>query len=490
MAIPMPIKDLGFTAGLPSMQLKDGKSVIIGESAALKTVFRQLERIAKVDVPILLVGETGTGKELAARFVHYQGIRGSRKSTYLAVNALTIPPDLAESILFGHEKGSFTGATSRREGLFTQADNGTLFLDEIGELPLAVQGKLLRILEDGNVYPLGATEGTHVDVRMITATNRNLLQDVYDGRFKDDLFYRLATIPIMIPSLRERRDDIPHIATYYVRVYNNDFKTNIEGFNTAAMNLLQQYSWPGNIRELQNVLRRAVLYRQTGEVRLEDIVFDEDIFPAIRRGAEIVASDSVTPIPTAIETKANGKLPYDKYILPIPIFELAKKIDQDVNVLNHIVDANKSIIYSVAFGGEQQTRVIYLGEGNIHLFTAACEPGVREQLECELRESKFSRFCRRPHKLYNATSLMEEPESHKSIPQITKTVEENPELIVHKGARRLYFIVPTDRVTSFIPRRGDSAERTEQLIERITSQYNLEFMTPYFGVSNGHRHGH
>ena len=242
---------------------------MLGNSPAMKAVLEQVSEVAASGATVLLLGESGTGKELVARAIHWNGPRAS--SSFVPVNCAAIPDALLESELFGHEKGSFTGATQRRHGLVAEADGGTLFLDEIAEMPLALQAKLLRVLQDRTVRPVGAREETAVDVRVICATNRDLQDLVRAGRFREDLYYRLAVIPIRLPSLRERPEDIPLLAAHFVERAATTLGKRIDGFDDEAAAWLAQHRWPGNVRELENVVERAVTLARGSRIVLGDL---------------------------------------------------------------------------------------------------------------------------------------------------------------------------------------------------------------------------
>jgi len=230
---------------------------IVGESLAMKKVLSQAEQVARTDSTVLLQGETGTGKELLARAIHRLSSRKDRP--LVTVNCASLPPTLIESELFGREKGAYTGALTKLIGRFEVADGSTLFLDEIGELPLELQGKLLRVLEEGNFERLGSTKTIHVNVRIIAATNRDIGEEVKAGRFRKDLYYRLNVYPIAIPPLRERRGDIPMLVWAFVKEFENKMGKRIESISKKSIEALQSYSWPGNIRELRNVIERAII---------------------------------------------------------------------------------------------------------------------------------------------------------------------------------------------------------------------------------------
>jgi transcriptional regulator with GAF, ATPase, and Fis domain len=230
---------------------------IVGHSPALRRVLQQVERVAVTDTTVLILGETGTGKELIARAIHGHSARKDRP--LVKVNCAALPPTLIESELFGHEKGAFTGALARRIGRFELADAGTIFLDEIGELPLDLQAKLLRVLQDGEFERLGSVRTTTVNVRVIAATNRQLVQQVAAGNFREDLYYRLNVFPVMVPPLRERREDVPLLVWYFVTKCRGKLGKAIERIPERAMAALVAYHWPGNIRELANVIERAII---------------------------------------------------------------------------------------------------------------------------------------------------------------------------------------------------------------------------------------
>ena len=250
------------------IKLEYNYTKIIGQSDALKYVLYKVQQIASSDTTVLILGETGTGKELIARAVHDLSLRNKR--TLVKVNCAALPANLIESELFGHEKGAFTGSLSRHQGRFEVADGGTFFLDEIGELPLDLQGKLLRVLQDGEFERLGSTRTIKVDTRIIAATNRNLEEEVSKGRFREDLWYRLNVFPITSPPLRDRRDDIPLLVDFYVRKIAKRMGKTIDIIPVLTMDALQQYHWPGNVRELENVLERAVINSSGPKLRLID----------------------------------------------------------------------------------------------------------------------------------------------------------------------------------------------------------------------------
>ena len=242
---------------------------ILAKSARMQEIFRTITKIAEYKTTVLVTGESGVGKELVARAIHRRSTR--RGGPFVAVNCGAIPENLLESELFGHKKGAFTDAVHDRRGLFEEATNGTLFLDEIGELPLGLQVKLLRVLEDEKIRRVGETRDLQVDVRIITATHRDLQNETKAGRFREDLFYRLNVLPIHCPPLRERRDDIPLLIDHFVARNNSRLGTSIRGLDTETRRLLYEYAWPGNVRELENTIERAMVLAEGEQIIAADL---------------------------------------------------------------------------------------------------------------------------------------------------------------------------------------------------------------------------
>ena len=249
-------------------QKYDFQKSIIGESGAIQKVFKLMAKAIKTNITVSITGETGTGKEVVAKAVHYNSTR--KQKPFVAVNIAAIPDTLIESELFGHEKGAFTGAIGQKIGRFELADSGTIFLDEIGELPLELQSKLLRVLQEGEFERLGGTKTLNTNVRVIAATNRNLEEEVANGNFRADLFYRLNVFPINSLPLRERKEDIPLLVKHFVDKYGAQIGKKIRNIPKRAIKSLQAYSWPGNIRELENVIERALILSPANKLELGD----------------------------------------------------------------------------------------------------------------------------------------------------------------------------------------------------------------------------
>lgn len=255
----------------PTLSLGDGSSddKFVGESNAMQKVFNVISRLAQVNTPVLIRGESGTGKELVAKAIHYNGPRKDEK--FVTINCGAIPENLIESELFGHEKGAFTGADSRKIGRFQYADGGTLFLDEIGDLPLNMQVKLLRVLQEKKFTPVGSNREISMDVRIIAASHKPFENMIKDGTFREDLFYRLNVLPVYLPPLRERRSDIPHLLQYYVSYFNNIHGLSIKGFDPETKKVLEEYTYPGNIRELRNIIEHCFIMESSDSITVRSL---------------------------------------------------------------------------------------------------------------------------------------------------------------------------------------------------------------------------
>lgn len=259
-------------------------SSIIGKSKKMRDIFETIALTAPSDATILILGESGSGKELVAEAIHKNSLR--KDKPFIKVNCAALAENLLESELFGHEKGAFTGAHSKREGRFEQANNGTLFLDEIGDMSASTQAKILRALQEGEFERLGGNKTIKVNVRIIAATNKNLEEEVEKGRFRKDLFFRLSVVPVYLPPLRERREDLPLLADYFLKKYAKKNKRLIKGFVPSAIDMLLRYQWPGNVRELENVIERAVI------ISREDMITPDALPNALKNNPDGEADNS------------------------------------------------------------------------------------------------------------------------------------------------------------------------------------------------------
>ncbi len=271
------------------------KVVIVGQSIQIQRVLTLIDKLSKTDSTVLIMGESGTGKELVAKMIHQKSQRGEKP--FIPVNCAAIPSELLEAELFGYEKGAFTGASTTRQGRFELANEGTIFLDEIGDMPLHLQVKILRVIQDRSFERIGGTKSIQVDVRIIAATNKNLENEVKEGRFREDLFWRLNVVPVVIPPLRERKEDIPLLCDYFIDKFSKKFGYSLK-INSQVMEIFLNYHWPGNVRELENLIERLYVLNDGGTVSVEDIPerirFGENLLPK-------AVSDDLNPFSSGID---------------------------------------------------------------------------------------------------------------------------------------------------------------------------------------------
>ncbi|HEX6057556.1 MAG TPA: sigma-54 dependent transcriptional regulator [Gemmatimonadaceae bacterium] len=303
---------------------------IVGGSYAVRALIEKIEKVASTPARVLITGENGTGKELVARAIHSQSQRA--KAPFVEVNCAAIPGELIESELFGHMKGSFTGAIADRAGKFEQADRGTLFLDEIGDMSLAAQAKVLRVLQDGVVTRIGSAKPVSVDVRVLAATNKNLENEIAEGRFREDLYYRLNVVPVHVPPLRERREDVPLIAQHFVNVLSEREGMAPRALTPDALARLQEYDWPGNVRELRNTVERLLILSSGPRVTGADV--DRLVG---RRGVEQTSMGSLTEIKTFEEFKEAAERAY--------LLHKLREFDWNVSETARALDMPRSNLY-------------------------------------------------------------------------------------------------------------------------------------------------
>ncbi|HLY81179.1 MAG TPA: sigma-54 dependent transcriptional regulator, partial [Caulobacteraceae bacterium] len=343
---------------------------LIGSGAAMQMVKRLGERAAKSSIPVLITGESGAGKEVIARAVHGCSDRGGRP--FVAVNCGAIPENLVESILFGHEKGSFTGASEKHLGKFQEANGGTLFLDEVGELPLDVQVKLLRALQESEIDPVGSKRPVKVDVRILSATNRDLSLAVAEGRFREDLFYRLNVFPIEAPALRDRREDIPALTEVFIRRFNLEEGRRVAGASPETLAMLSAFDWPGNVRQLENAVYRAIILADAPFLQPHD-------FPAI---SGLALPPSAAPAPAA----ASGAP-----LAPPSMAELAADLPKTAPVqilderghLRTLEDIERDLIQLAIeiYAGHMSEVARRLGIGRSTLYRKVREQGLEDQVK-------------------------------------------------------------------------------------------------------------
>jgi len=343
----------------------DGEELpLIGRSGAMQEIYRILARLTQTDLTVMISGESGTGKELVARVLHDFGKR--RAGPFVAINMAAIPRDLIESELFGHEKGAFTGAVEKTLGKFREADGGTLFLDEIGELPLDLQVKLLRALQESEIDPVGGKRPVRIDVRIVSATNRDPARQVKDGAFREDLFYRLNVFPIEAPSLRERREDIPALIDHFITRFNAEEGKRIAGCAPETLALLQAFDWPGNVRQLENAVFRAIVLADSPFLQPYD-------FPSV--------SGVVAPMPEAAAPVAANAAPAYADLPPLP--EQPIRILDERGHLRTLEDIERDLIQHAieVYAGHMSEIARRLGIGRSTLYRKVREQGLEGQLK-------------------------------------------------------------------------------------------------------------
>ena len=310
------------------LETSDPFDEIVGESQIMQQMFGLMQRAVEGDITVLISGESGTGKELVARAIHFNSPR--KAAPFVAVNCAAIPETLIESELFGHERGAFTGATTKRIGKFEQANGGTIFFDEIGDMQLVLQAKLLRVLQERQIQRVGGTANIPVDIRVLTATNQNLEAAVEAGTFREDLLYRIAAFPIVVPSLRDRREDIPLLANYFLKKYAESMKKSIKAISADALRLLMSYNFRGNVRQLENMIERAVLLETT------DLLQPSNLSP------QILSMMASQPIPSSPDS--TGILPFEEVERQILIHAL-KVMDNNITKAAQALNIDRSTLY-------------------------------------------------------------------------------------------------------------------------------------------------
>ncbi|HLP08022.1 MAG TPA: sigma-54 dependent transcriptional regulator [Opitutaceae bacterium] len=331
--------DLQTAAGYkPKVKSEDYKEGIVGSSPAMQEVFKVIGQVTASDVTVLISGESGTGKELVARCIYQHSHRSSKP--FMAVNCAAIPENLIESELFGHERGSFTGATGQRSGKFELCDGGTLFLDEIGDMSLATQTKILRVLQEGEIQRVGGTETINVDVRVIAATNRDLEQMVKAKTFREDLYYRLNVVRLRLPSLRERVTDIPEIVDFMLQMLEKTKKTRVRKVAPEAMDVLTRYRWPGNVRELENAIYRSAVIAQGDTILVKDL--PAELRDAVNAGAPLASGAHPVPTPVPAVPVASTPEPAIRPNVVVPAATAPQSLEEALDFIYQKLSADKT----------------------------------------------------------------------------------------------------------------------------------------------------
>jgi len=373
----------------PEYRINTGKGVIIGRTEIMLDLFHYLNHLANLPTTVLLRGETGTGKELCAKSLHYNG-NGQRKGNhFVAVNCAGIPSELLESELFGYAKGAFTGAYKDTQGKFQHAHGGTILLDEIGDMSPKLQAKVLRVLQERQVTRVGSNTPEEVDVRVVAATNRNLEEEVKKGNFREDLYYRLNVVPVRVPALSERKEDIPQIAEYFIQKYNELYGVQIDGLSGSAKEKLKWAEWKGNVRELENVVERVFVLRREGIIEADNLYFNSDMPRRI-----LIQQHGVTEPKTDQEEQPieeTARLWYQDGVLPISPKAIGQ-VQGSKSYPTIINMANGGEVYSLRLGsGKQKTRpLIYLTPESVPLVFRDTSTEDYRKLEARIRDNEFN----------------------------------------------------------------------------------------------------
>lgn len=445
--------------------------LIIGASPVMLGLFEKTNILANLDVSVIIKGESGTGKELFAKALHYNGAR--RAKTFAAVNCAAIPSDLLESTLFGYVKGAFTDAKKDRIGEFENANGGTIFLDEIQSMPVNLQAKLLRVLQDGELKRVGDTKPISTDVRVIAATNIDLLNDVEARRFREDLYYRLNAIPMQIPPLRERMSDMPLLVDVMIKRYNEAFSKggiSISALTPEAMEKLQSHDWPGNVRQLENVMQRAFLLARSDRLCVKDITFTDREFEKVR-----------SPVP-------KGSVWYDEHggVFPIAVPELMRELGFNPRHGGTLETFKKRLeelkVHKTDVGA---TTIVYLTRPA--LASLADRIGESRWLSTKFASAEFGEIVRRPFLMTNATMLAAHPSTYKNEHIIASLARRklNPNQLVYKG-NELVFVLYEDDANIFVAQSDGEARalKAEALKGTIRKHYK-SFVDKGSTASNG-----
>lgn len=465
----------------PRYCINDGKSIIIGRTEPMLDLFMYLNQLAQLDTRVLLRGDTGTGKELCARALHFNGGEEERRGhNFVAVNCAGIPAELLESNLFGHVKGAFTGAYQTKEGSFQHANNGTILLDEIGDMSLTLQAKVLRVLQENQVTKVGSNKVEDINVRIIAATNKNLEEEVLNGRFREDLYYRLNVVPVTVPKLNDRVEDIPLIAEHLVDKFNRQYGMKLEGLSDEAKEKLMLQTWKGNVRELENVIERVFVlrsYRESeGVIQAEDIYLNSEMPTNIFRRNQNGSVRIFQPV-----EESQPKLWFHNGVLPMTTSELTK-LDGSKEYLPIKARAEKNDIYSVemAFGDTRKYQLFYLTPDNLDAFFKDISTEDYQTLEHRIKTGVFNTVASEHFRFFSMKDLIDDPNTFATRDSINHALADLGLYEINVGKGKLY-AVTVDSAKYFVRQEHGRYEKITRFQETIKSAYD-EF-TSWQGVS-------
>lgn len=471
----------------PKYSINTGKGVIIGSTEVMLNLFQYLNALAGLPTTVLLCGETGTGKELFARALHYNTNGAVKRTNFVAVNCAGIPSELLESELFGYVKGSFTGAYRDTVGKFQHANKGTILLDEIGDMGLSLQAKILRVLQERQVTRVGSAKAEDVDVRVIAATNKNLEELVEKGKFREDLYYRINVLPVTIPPLRERTDDIPLIADYLIERYNRIYGATVEGISPTAVEKLKNSKWKGNIRELENVIERVFVSMRGGTVKADHLSFKPEM-PCIRAVEAVrnrVGNNPITEevgdvIDESSREAGMDKAWYQNGVFPIVHKRYLRNLEgsKSLSTIKKLLHEGKIYVERVNPHTQTILHLFYLTPENVGLFFRDRGTDDYRTLEQEIRNGKFNTLVHSPFKFFGSAEIISTDKYLSFTLGAIKLAAKKAQVYQAPSRKDYYFALTEDNVGDFITIALGSSEplfreaKIQEFREKIRSSYD------------------
>lgn len=426
----------------PCYYINGNQGTIVGQSPVMMDLFDLLNRLANLPTTVLLRGETGTGKELFARALHYNSTTHNG-SPFVPVNCAAIPSELLESELFGYVRGAFTGAVRTTEGKFQYANGGTIFLDEIGDMSPSLQVKILRALQEKQITKVGSPTSESIDVRVVAATNRDLERLIQERKFREDLYYRLNVIPVQVPSLADRRSDIPLIAEHLIQMMNERYHAHVDGLTPEAAKLLTETSWKGNVRELENVIERAFVYRREGRITPKDLFLNGDM--PRRSGARLGVRVHPGEAYDTEQTDGAKPLWYGRGVLPIMSGSLSDYDGVVSRTLMHYHIPRNNVYVDRLHCGQRNFAVLYLTPENLHYFLRTASRGYEDLRSAIMENITFNDIVRQPFKVFSLRELSTHPHVVNSSQLLQGAiVRANAYVLRGKGIRGLKAVFITE----------------------------------------------